>query len=480
MWDLILLPLKHFFEWAKSDKQYPLLFPFSLIFVYLFVNRYIQTETFKETIDHEYFLIVAAAIFCITGINYALIDFKKRRIIRYSAGGLFCILGFAFIFLVFFQRTSPELPNDKLVISVAEFDYESGTKATKNDSISIQAFIYHELRKRALNGVPITINKPQHLVKFGNGIPDGAIRAKKLGTSRKGAAHIVMWGQLGRYEEKLWVMPIVTICQPFGDIQTREIKINVLFDEPMEFSKRYSSEIADVLTIICGLAFYANGLYGEAITSFKETDRYEAKLLTGMSYLMMANPISCIQAIEGIKPRNIQHKMAINNTLGMAYLSLAQYQHAKDSFQLVLQIDGNNTAALNNLALCDMGLKQYTEAIRKFEKILDEKNNPVVLSNLAFCRFELGDTLKAIEHWEASLKHFSVWPDSPEKKYDILDAKAGLAVGYFDYGKIDQAVSLFKSVTKEDPSYRNPDILKLWTWPDKAISTSQKLLKNMD
>ena len=462
MWDIILLPLKHFFEWAKLKKRYPLLFPFSLIFLYLFINNYFQTRTFKNTIDHEYFLIFAGVILGVTGITYALI-LRKRNILRYSVGGLFFILGFALIVLVFFQRISPKLPDDTLIISVAEFDYAFDTKATRSDSINMQAFIYNELNKRKNMGVPIDVKKPQHLVEFGNEIQDGAIRAKKLGTSRKGAAHIVVWGQLGKYGEKLWIIPIITICQPFGNIRVKEVNLDPLYKGQMPFPKRDFTEIGDVLTIISGLAFFANGLYTNAIICFKNPEG------------LMEDLIPYVEKMKAINPTIPQHKMVIYNTFGMVYQRLAQYQTAREFFNQVIEIDGKNYAALNNLALCDMALKHYNEAIQKFEKLFDQTTNPVVLSNLAFCNFELGNTVKAIEQWEESLDS-----EKMSNKYDILDAKAGLSLGYFEYGKIDEAVSLFKEVVIQSPSYRDPIMLKRFLWPDKAILTSQKILQNIN
>lgn len=473
MWNFITMLFNYFIGWAKTNKRYPLILPFLIFFIYLFVFNYFQTETFKETLHHDYFLIISGIVLGITGILYACLDFKKRIIARYSVGSIFIILGFTFISLGFFQRISPPLPDDKLVISVAEFDFEPNTKASKNDSISIQKFICDELRKKALNGVPIAVKEPRYIVRFGNQLREGEAQAKKLGTSRKGAAHIVVWGQLGRYgkndnDEALWVRPIFTVCQPFRNMQVKGIDLRALYDEPLAFPKLYVPQIADALTILSGLAFFANGLHEEAITSFYN------------SGWMMTDLTSCIEAMKNINSDNLKHKMVIYNTFGMVYQRLMRYSTAKLFFLQVTEIDNGNYAALNNLALCDMALKNYNKALQAFNKLLEQRTNPVVLSNLAFCEFELGNTVQAIEHWEESLKQFLHLPELPMKKYDILDAKSGLALGYFDLGKVDQAVSLFQEVLNENNAYGKPEALKAYLWPDKAIATMEKLSQNIN
>ena len=473
--------LKAFVEWAKNPKQYPLLFLLSISGVYWFVGQYYGLSELREIIYHKTFILFCGIIILITGATYTLIDFKKRQVSRYLVGGSLSLIGISGIVIGIFLSMPYELESDRLVVSIAGFDYvkDENTGATKNDSNSIRVFFFAELNKKVKAGVPIEIKRSSIIVPYGANINEGMHLARRLGRSREDCAHIIVWGKVGRYEDKLSVWPVLTVSQQFGNMDTLGVDFDDIFDKPLAFPKSYSSQIADIITTICGIAFFKNAQWHDAIKSFTQAERYEAKAMLGMTFLKLNDFQKSVIAFQDAL-NYVPQDLAALNALGIINLKLKQYEKAQSYFLNVLKIDKKNMAALNNIALCYMSNGDYKSAIMKFSEILQENENPTVLSNKAFCLLETGDIKTAIQCWEQSLLLFKTYQEYPDKQFDIQDTKAGLAVGYYASGRIKDAKSRFLEVRIDNSNYGSEEYLQSILWPKKAIYYARQLISVLD
>ncbi|SIT20600.1 tetratricopeptide repeat protein [Insolitispirillum peregrinum] len=90
-------------------------------------------------------------------------------------------------------------------------------------------------------------------------------------------------------------------------------------------------------------------------------------------------------------------RLAVCLGIGRGRLALGQLEGAEESFRCVLEVDGNNVAALNGLGVTLSALGRATEANTLLSHALEQDpSNSAVLNNLALGKLGAGDPQAAI------------------------------------------------------------------------------------
>lgn len=466
--------LQEFIKWAKKDNRYPLLFPLITPGIFLFVQSYFRTRSFAETLHHEAFLLCLGLILLISGLSLFLLDPKNR--LKIFSGCSIAICGLVPIAYGISIMMQCKLMPGRIVVAVVEFD--PGGNEAENDAIEIRDALWRKLQDSEKQGVPIIAKKLNKRISF-NDSDEGSAAAKRIGNSKRTCAHLVIWGEVSREgsrKDRIAVVPYVTVAQNIPNMEIAEAQFLALRDTDVNFHKRKSGEIIDVVKYIGGLAYYKQGDWKNAIKLCKNVELYEAMIIHGMSSFMIgdyANSLTAFKNANRLKPNEVSY-----NALGMVYLQMKNYEKSKTYFAEAIETTKNNFAVINNLGLSKLSLGEYLSAVKDFNIALKLKNHPAVHSNLAFCLFELNRLKEAKKHWETSLELFSTWPYYPGMEFYVVDAKAGLAIGCFTNGDLSQAVDLYGKVVKKIPDYANIDKLENdFLWPPKAISKADELIK---
>ncbi|MCP4670885.1 MAG: tetratricopeptide repeat protein [Desulfobacula sp.] len=470
---------KKYIEWAMTDKRYPLLFPLIISGVFLFVKNYFTTHSFAETLHHEFFLICSGLILLISGILFFLLKQNRDRGI---AGCVIAILGLIPFIYGIYLIIPCKLTSENLVIAIVEFQSPNGID-DENLAANTRDAFWGKLEDSRKQGVPIVAKKLNKRITFKNADSDGKSAAKRIGNSKRGCAHLVLWGTVKKIngnKDDISIVPYVTVAQNMPGTEIIAAQFKELFDTNVNFHKKTSSQIVDVVKFIGGVAYYKQGDWSNAIKMFENVKLYEALIMLGISNLMAGDLFGSLEAFE--KAARLQPDNIVSlNSLGMIHLQIGNYENSRMYFTRVKKIDPTNFAAINNLGIVNLKLGENKKAKENFNIALGLKNHPKVYSHLAFSLFELGQLNEAINNWETSLKKFPKWTHYPDIEYDVMDANAGLAVGEFTNGKQTQAIERYGKVIKENSDYADIAILKNdYFWPPKISSKADELMKKLN
>ena len=467
--------IKLFVKWAQEDKRYPLLFLFLIPGAYLFVKEYFKIPSFRETLNHETFLIASGIILIASGVLFV---FEKRKYVKAVFGGVsLAFLGSLALSYGIYLIVPPEIPDRPLIVSIVEF--QPDTPMVENEAVEIQSRLYQILSDRKKEGAPLEANKLKRRISFSKE-EEGEVMARKIGNSRRGCAHLVVWGMVSKTTHDQLMTPFVTVVRQLENVEIIEPKLTHFKGKDIEFQERASEQIADVVSYVCGVAYYKSEDWEHAKEYFAQLNFYEGIIMYGMSLYMMGEmekSLTVFQKAASIEPEQI----APYNAMGMVYLKLNNWDMSRNYFEKALSIDRNNFAALNNLGITYMQLGDYKKAAENLQKALEQKRNPVILSNLAFCLFETDALNEAVRQWKASLELFSKGSQYPGINADIQDARAGLAVGYFSTGKVEEAKQLYEQVLEENGAYGSVEKLETdCYWPPKARSKASGLIEELN
>lgn len=272
-----------FVEWAKKDGRWPLLALLILPGVVKFSQEYFQLS-FRTALTHWSALIGCGALLVISGALYSLVSFQASRDRRILASALL-LAGVAGVGAGFWQFRPAPLPSDRLVVAIARFTAVSA--GAREDADNLGHSLEQMLRDRQKVGLSLDV---KHLSFEIVGADERARRAAAVATatSRDGAAHVVLWGDVQRDEGQLYVEPRVTVARPLGKELPEERSLGrYTSDGPshISFKRRLTTEVSDMIAFIYGLALYNAGRWQEAAVVFEQSSSAPNRLYHAMSLI---------------------------------------------------------------------------------------------------------------------------------------------------------------------------------------------------
>lgn len=382
-----------FIEWAKKDKRWPFLLLLVIPVTFTCIQKYFELS-FQETAWHWCFWIGTGALFILSGVLYWAVlpqELNKRLL---KVGCPLSFFGIILIVVGIWQTIPSKLPEDRLVLAIVRFTPIS--PGADEEANNLPHRIEQELRDKQLKGAPIEIKRLSIQVE---GTDEQARQevAMSLGISRKGGSHVVLWGDVRKDEGELYVEPHLTIARQLQKIPIEERKLKKYTSyepEHINFKKRLSNEIADVVILVYGLAYYNAMDWDKAIQILDHVQTNEGYLYKGLSLDNRAqqalNPQQDLQAaiaayekIIGSGPWNLNIQTDpliwtayLNRASVLATLSItAQSKEAIDylrqvimAYENTLQIQPRTELPLywavqNNLvnALCELSARVECE-----------------------------------------------------------------------------------------------------------------------
>ncbi len=159
---------------------------------------------------------------------------------------------------------------------------------------------------------------------------------------------------------------------------------------------------------------------------------------TGVELYLKAKDIFLdIEEVERLK--------SVENNLGASYIRMGDFEAAKVIFR-DLEVDSDEdpvrVTKSVNLGFIDLGLKNYEEAKRHFEEVLNFGETSIETRGKAISSYKLGDLYneigehkKAIEHYQKSLEYFSILNNEAQK----INPLNGLAICHLAMGNNSEA-----------------------------------------
>ena len=130
-----------------------------------------------------------------------------------------------------------------------------------------------------------------------------------IGTSRKGSAHIVLWGEVRKDEGELYAKPRLTVTGQLGKahMEETELKEFTSYDpKHIKFKERLANAITDIVTLVYGFAYYKVGNWNRAIEILNHVHSSCGYLYKGLSLIKRSHRVLSPQqdlrsAIENIE-----------------------------------------------------------------------------------------------------------------------------------------------------------------------------------
>ncbi len=256
-----------FTKWAAQKKRWPLLLLFIIPVWFELVQQYHELS-FRDALINGWFLIGAGVILVTTALLYLIVSRRKL---------------------------SP-LPKDKLVVTITTFVPVGD--AAGDDALTIPHRIAEQLQHRQAKGAPLKIKRSKVSV---TGATDEVRQetALVLGRSSKDQAHVVIWGDVRRDEGELYVHPRLTIANPLGAVpmEGRELgpSINTGPDH-LVFKETLASEVADLITLIHGLAYFRGKNWNQAVDILTPLHTFAGHFYLGLAFQSRAQRLATPQA----------------------------------------------------------------------------------------------------------------------------------------------------------------------------------------
>ncbi len=180
-----------------------------------------------------------------------------------------------------FVRTPP-LPENELVVTVAQFTPVSSGAA--DDASNQTDYVYRALLAKKDAGAPLAAKKAER------GVEDGDAKkrqhaAERIGTSRNGNAHFVIWGDVRKDENELMVVDRIADMGRWSGFRLDDGGRDDTHRGPkhIEFKERRASNVADLVTFVSGLAFLRAGQWAVAAKLFAASGSPPAHFFKGVA-----------------------------------------------------------------------------------------------------------------------------------------------------------------------------------------------------
>lgn len=262
-----------FVEKYKLKQLYLLI---SIPLVFCFVKSFYELS-FHDTFFHWFFLILTACILFISAIlGFTFNKFKKHTCIINSILLIGCIVISRYCFYLYKPL---QLPDDKLVVLITKFTPVSS--AAEEDTENIPHRIEQALQKKQTEGIPLEIKRTSKQV-FGSDKDSKRDCAIKIGSSREGHAHVILWGDVRKDEDELYVSPKITIINKTENVYDREMVFSNKAHNHIDFKEHIAKEMSNITSFVCGLAYYEAKKWDEAIQIFDQIPSDESQYYKGM------------------------------------------------------------------------------------------------------------------------------------------------------------------------------------------------------
>ncbi|VAX21052.1 Argininosuccinate lyase, partial [hydrothermal vent metagenome] len=340
--------------WMWQNGLWPLLVALVLIpTLFEFVRAYYKSD-FPSTVTHPAFFIPSIVAVLVAISTWCYLNRPKR------------------------------LPSDRLVVAIANF--KAVGKSTDEEGEATAHRIYEALLKK--EEVPLSAKHIKHIVE-GEGEEERKEAAIQLANSAP--AHIIVFGDVRRDEGELYINPRIVIANNLGGAELEERKVQgkyITTAEPeyLKLKKRMASEVADLVTLVYGMALYKAKKWDKAIDVLSNAEDPEALFYKSLSHYYRAqksaNPIPDYrEAIEGYKAlsevitreSSPQDWAATQNNLGATLRELASRSEGEEMAKLL-----NRSVKAYKLALT-----VYTRESSPQEWAITQNNLGTTLAQLA-------------------------------------------------------------------------------------------------
>lgn len=272
---------KLFINWVIEKKYWHFLLLFLILCLFILTELYFALS-FADTCSHWFFLISTGLILIIMGtLGFAFKKYEKYRKSLFAIYISFILGGIGTLIFCYFQYKLPLLPDDKLVVLITKFT--SASSAAEEDSENIPHRIEQTLKKKQTEGIPLEIKRISKQVR-GTDKYSKHNCALKIGASKEGHAHVILWGEVRKDENELYVTPRLTIIKKMKNVnvEDREIEFSNKENNHIDFKEHIAKEISNITTFVCGLAYYEAKKWSEAIQIFDQIPSDESQYYKGL------------------------------------------------------------------------------------------------------------------------------------------------------------------------------------------------------
>src|SRR3989339_417653 len=265
-----------FVEKYKLNQLYLLLFIPVVVFPF---TKLFYELSFHDTFFNWFFLILTAFLLFLAAIlGFIFNKFKKHTI---TINFILLIGGIGIPIYCYYLYKPLQLPDDKLVVLITRFTPVS--PAAEEDSENIPHRIEQELQKKQTEGIPLQIKRISKQV-IGCNKDSRYDCAIKIGSSKEGYAHVILWGDVRKDESELYVTPNLTIIKKMKNVNVddREIVFSNKENNHIDFKELIAKEISNITAFVCGLAYYEAKKWDEAIQIFDRIPSDEGQFYKGL------------------------------------------------------------------------------------------------------------------------------------------------------------------------------------------------------
>ena len=158
------------------------------------------------------------------------------------------------------------------------------------------------------------------------------------------------------------------------------------------------------------------------------------------------------RVVEGcdVLNKKFPNNSFILNLSGMAYQRLDKDHRAINFFELALQADDNNIAAMNNLANSLKKIEQYFKAEQIYKKIIEINPSYInVYNNYGNLKSAINDIENAIKLYDQGLNI------AKEKNINSLVLLNHLALAFQSLNRVTETIETVNKILKIDPKNGN-------------------------
>jgi len=415
-----------------SKKRSSLFFLILIPLFFGFIKKYF-TFSFRDTVTHWTFLITIGIILILFGV-FDLLKFPQKFYNLWPSG-LTVALGICFIIISFCQLkslyffngsviiffsicllvigisliTSPKLPENKLVIAIAQFTPISD--AAREESVNLQHRIEQKLREKQHEGAPLII---KHLTKSVRYLIDEQQRIKNAISICEGKAHVILWGDVRLDNGEFFFEPRLTVVRQVQKARIVDTRLNVFESnkpEHLAFKKSVSNEIADIITLIYGISYYNVGGWDKAIEVLEHVKSKEGLLYKGLCYYE--------RAIPSKDPQEDLHN-AININDGI----MKDTSEESDILHWLASLNhANSFAVLGFLSHTDKTLDYLSTADKEYQTVIKELNHPRFRHYWALAKTNRGEVLRNLSNFVESKKAENLLNEAVEEHKSALEIR---------------------------------------------------------